>query len=200
MKGPMRFLLAAALLLPAAACSNVESEQMLGTPLADEEAAGFAGVWLHNDVMPIYVAHRGGGAVHFAVVTEKENSFELHEFDGVLTQDEGTVYLNVEKQADADDVAVTYQFLRLSRLDRDTYYAHPANDDGFAAAVEAGRLSGRVETSEGAGFMPKTRTIHLDATAEELANFVRPDKASEQFNLEWPMYLHRLTEFDTAEE
>jgi hypothetical protein len=37
--------------------------------------------------------------------------------------------------------------------------------------------------------------VHVDATAEELAEFVRPDKASEQFNLEYPMYLHQLTRY-----
>jgi hypothetical protein len=168
---------------------------MLGTPLADKEAAEFAGVWLHNDQMPIYVAHRGGGAVHFAIVGEKDDSFQLHEFDGVLTGDEGTVYLNVEKRSDDDDAVVTYQFLRLSRMDDDTYYAHPTNDDGFAAAVESGQLSGKVVSTEGSLFKSVSRTVHVDATAEELAEFVRPDKASEQFNLEYPMYLHQLTRY-----
>jgi hypothetical protein len=194
MKRSVRFLMAAALLAVAAACSNVESTQILGTPLSDEKASELEGVWALNDALPIYVGHRGGGDVQLAIVQWEDEAFKLVEFNGTLTSDDDVTYLNVESKEQAEGEPTMYQFLRVKPAGEDRVFVHPASDTGFAAAVGEGRLSGTTAKKK------MGTQVKIDATAAELAEFVEPDKASEQFNLEATGYLYRLSRFGGKDE
>jgi hypothetical protein len=194
MKRSVRFMMAAVLLAVAAGCSNVKSTQMLGTPLSDEKASEFEGVWSLNDVLPVYVGHRGGGDVQLAFVQWDDEAFKLVEFTGTLTSDDDVTYLNVESKVQTEGEPTMYQFVRVKAAGEDRVFVHPANDEGFATAVNDGQLSGSVAKKKLA------TEVRIDATADELAEFVHPEKAGQQFNLEASAYLHRLTQFDEKNE
>ena len=186
----MRSLWILVLALMLGACDAVHTLEPVGGPLPADSELDLTGLWRAQDGEVGRIVQLAGGELRLASVQwdEQQETFTLEQFEGLLTHDEGAYYLNVRLPEDEgrDDEPAHYSFQRVLVGDGHLVLLEPKVPH-FEAAVEAGELAGRVERRE------RYRIVHVEADREALTRFVRPEAVGEQFRVDRPVVLERLT-------
>ena len=166
-------------------CTSVTITQPLGTPLPAEEHDAFEGSWQLGSAV-IHAKAAQGPELKLAMVQwEDGKGWKLVETTAVLTEHDGSRFLNV-RDAEAPKESPRYFFLRYVAPEDDTRVLYGPNVETFAAAVEGGRLKGKVEEGE------NTKHVRLSSRAEELQAFIGREKLADQFDIDSPMLLRRV--------
>ena len=183
----MRSLSMLVLALMLGACDAVQTREPVGGPLPADSEVDLTGLWRVEEGDVVHIMQLEGGELRLAGVEwdQEQARFVMHEFDGLLTHDEGAYYLNLGLGGEAREEA-RYSFFRLLVSDGHMVMLGPRVGH-FEAAVEAGELAGRVERRE------HSRLVHVEADRDALTRFVRPGRVGEQFEVDQSMMLERLT-------
>ena len=198
-------LVALLLLTLASGCSRVISTKPLGEPAPTDQAKDLAGIWLTEDGDPVFAMHIQDNELRIGILDWDMDlqEFVVDELTVFVTVDEGSMYLNCQKQKDepVDDDAEapavepepgaeepTYGIIRLRAMGENILLLKETNDDAFEKAVKEGRIDGEIVKDPDS---PAT-TIVLRPSGSQLDDFVDPEKAAEQFEVDPLMILRRV--------
>jgi len=130
-----------------AGCSSVGVKTSMGPPENIFSAAEMEGEWLlgvtgEDERQTYHVKRLSDGALRFVTVSwiENENAYEMIEIDAQLLRIDGNPYLQLTPQTAEDP----YYFYRIERKTPEELIIRPPNLSLFVAAIEEGRLSGKV--------------------------------------------------------
>lgn len=183
----LRAALIGLLLLALPGCSFVTSSEILGEPTTDKMITDLAldGAWSIDDGV-LFVQRISGHELKVASVDWEEGRFEMQEATVLFTTDDEVTYV-VLLNPDTPEGKPEFLFCRVLMATESTIVIIPANPDTFQKAVEDGALAGNVKREQ------YSTITQLTATTEDLNRFVDPKKVGEQFDLDLPIVLKRLT-------
>jgi len=106
---------------------------------------------------------------------------------------EDALYLNL-RLTEPEEEPVRYGVLRMTfDNEHEQMVLWGMKYETFEEAVEKGRLKGRIERGK------HPETVHLEASSEELAAFVRPEEVGRQFEVDSPLVLRRVGKVSSEE-
>ncbi len=170
-------------------CTSVYFHHPIGEPIAearDEVSQQFDGTWVNEDGDPAQLKYLGDGKLRLANLRwdEETTSFSKEEGTVLLTTHRSANYLNIADE-DADDGRII--FARYSFAGDRTLIIWTPRTEAFEKAVKSGKLKGTVEQAQ------NSTTIDVTAEKEQLDAFIDPSRFAEQFEVDAPIVLSRLT-------
>lgn len=170
-------------------CSTVSSTAPLGDPASADDAKKLEGVWLTGAGEPVWVRYVKDNELRVAGLDWRDSKYKLSEFTIFVTQDDDKTFVN----ATGDESSPEPQsiiFARVSAFEGESLVLFGPRADAFANAIKAGTLPGKITHDN------NREQVHLEATTEQLSEFVAPEKTGEQFNIDAGVVLHRVRRFE----
>ena len=171
-------------------CTSVYFHHPIGETITEEPeevSSRFDGTWANEDGETAQFKYLGDGKLRLAMLRwdSEIKSFNKEGGTVLLTTHRSTTYMNMADE-DADDDRC--MFARYTFASERTLILWTPRTEAFEKAVRSGTLKGTVERVE------RSTTIDVTAEKEQIDDFIDPMEFAEQFDVEIPIVLTRLTD------